>query len=213
MIKAVIFDLDSCLSAADEPGRQLFQPAFDAIVQASAGSHTESVLQQAFHDMWRIPYDVVAQKYAFTPSMLAAGWKEMLQVEVRTPMFGYGDLGALKTLPAMLFLVTSGFRRLQESKIRALGIGELFTAVYVDAIDEPNHRGKEKLMADILQSRRLQPAEVLVVGDSPDSELAVGSRLGIATVQTLRPGVPYAPMATHHIRRLDELEPILDASR
>ena len=31
MIKAIIFDLDSCLAAADEVGEQLFAPAFAAI--------------------------------------------------------------------------------------------------------------------------------------------------------------------------------------
>ena len=31
MTKAIIFDLDSCLAAADEVGEQLFAPAFAAI--------------------------------------------------------------------------------------------------------------------------------------------------------------------------------------
>jgi putative hydrolase of the HAD superfamily len=208
LIKAIIFDLDSCLSAADEPGRQLFQPAFDAILRANHGSHTEANLKEAFEEMWRLPYDFVARKYAFTPEMLAAGWKELVQVEVTAPMTGYGDLSTLKELTAALFLVTSGFRRLQESKIRALGIRPLFTAIFVDAIDEPEHRGKERLIEDILQSNDLAPRETLIVGDNPDSELAVGQRLGIATVQTLRPGVPYSAGATHHIRSIHELKAI-----
>ena len=209
MVKAIIFDLDSCLSAADEPGRQLFQTAFVAIRQANHGSHTEATLRDAFEDMWRLPYDFVARRYTFTPEMFAAGWKELVQVEVTATMFGYGDLSALKELPVVLFLVTSGFRRLQESKIRALGIKPLFTALFIDAIDEPEHRGKEKLIEDILHSNNLVPREVLIVGDNPDSELAVGQRLGIATVQTLRPGVPSSASATHHIRSLHELKAIV----
>jgi len=43
------------------------------------------------------------------------------------------------------FLVTSGFRRLQESKVQALGIGKLLTGIYVDAIDEPRPRGKQRI--------------------------------------------------------------------
>jgi hypothetical protein len=35
-------------------------------------------------------------------------------------MHGYGDLALLAEIPAKLLLVTSGFRRLQESKIEAL---------------------------------------------------------------------------------------------
>jgi len=39
MSKAVIFDLDSCLSAAAEPGQQLFAPAFEAMARANQGTH------------------------------------------------------------------------------------------------------------------------------------------------------------------------------
>ena len=31
MIRAVIFDLDNCLSAADEPGKEFLEPVFDAM--------------------------------------------------------------------------------------------------------------------------------------------------------------------------------------
>jgi putative hydrolase of the HAD superfamily len=209
MTKAIIFDLDSCLSPADEPGQQLFAPAFDAITNANRGSHSASILENAFADMWRLPFDFVAEKYHFTPAMKAAGWQMLAQLEVTTPMVGYGDLTVLKDLPALKFVVTSGFRRLQDSKIRALGIAPLFTAIYIDAIDQPGYRGKQKIFEDILDHYSLQPDQVLVVGDNHDSEIAAGVRLGIRTVQTLRPGVPRSPAATYHIRGLYELGPLL----
>jgi putative hydrolase of the HAD superfamily len=209
MTKAIIFDLDNCLSAADEPGQQLFAPAFAAITRASQGTHVEGVLPQAFADMWRLPFDFVAEKYGFTAVMRAAGWDILSYLEVTTPMHGYGDLEVLKELPGRLFLVTSGFRRLQESKIRALGIASVFTAIEVDAIDEPGHRGKQQIFEHILHACQLQPQHVLVVGDNPESEIGAGCRLGIRTVQTLRPGVPRWPAATHHIQSLHELKPLL----
>lgn len=42
--------------------------------------------------------------------------------------------------------------------------------------------------------------EVLVVGDNPDSEIEAGNRLGLRTVQVLRPGVPRGNNATHYIK-------------
>jgi len=209
MTKAIIFDLDSCLSPADEPGQQLFAPAFDSITNANRGSHSASVLQNAFADMWRLPFDFVAEKYCFTPAMKAAGWQVLAQLEVTTPMVGYGDLAVLKDLPGLKFIVTSGFRRLQESKIRALGIAALFTAIFIDAIDQPGYRGKQKIFEDILDDYSLQPDQALIVGDNHDSEIAAGIRLGIRTVQTLRPGVPRSPAATYHIQGLRELGPLL----
>jgi FMN phosphatase YigB (HAD superfamily) len=55
----------------------------------------------------------------------------------------------------------------------------------------------------------LSSEEVIVVGDNPDSEIEVGNRLGIRTVQILRPEVPRGENATHHIVTLTELKTLL----
>jgi putative hydrolase of the HAD superfamily len=209
MIKALIFDLDSCLAAADEVGESLFATAFQAIRSANIGTVPEEQLRAAFADCWRFPFDFIADKYGFSPAMRAAGFVAFKQTEVRQPMHGYGDLDALAELPAKLFLVTSGFRRLQESKVRALGIAPLFAEVHIDAIDESHPKGKLQAFEAILQKHQLSPNQVLVVGDNPDSEIAAGNRLGMTAIQILRPGVPASPAATHHIHSLRELKRFL----
>jgi putative hydrolase of the HAD superfamily len=118
-------------------------------------------------------------------------------------MRGYGDLTTLKALDLARFLVTSGFRRLQESKIRALGITDWFTSIYIDAIEEPDRRGKQQIFAEILTRQGLRPEQVIVVGDNADSEIEAGHRLGIETVQILRPGVPLAENATWQVHDLE----------
>jgi FMN phosphatase YigB (HAD superfamily) len=210
MIKALIFDLDSCLAPADEVGESLYTAAFQAIRSANDGRVSEEKLHAAFDDCWRFPFDSVAEKYGFSPAMRSAGFEALRQVEVRQPMRGYGDLASLAEIRAKCFLVTSGFRRLQESKIKALGIAHLFTAIHIDAIDEPHPQGKLRAFEAILQAHQLTPSEVLVVGDNPDSEIAVGNRLGMTSIQTLRPGVPASPAVSHHIRTLAELERFLE---
>lgn len=209
MTKALIFDLDNCLAAASEVGEALFEPTFEAIRQANRGTVSEEVLRRALADAWRYPLDWVAVQYGFSEAMLAAGKQSFATVEVREPMVGYGDLATLAELPVARFLVTSGFRRLQESKIKALNAEGLFTAIFIDALDEPGRLGKHGLFQKILADYALAPDEVLVVGDSAESEIAAGNRLGIATVQTLRPGVPHAANATFHIHSLTELKPLL----
>ena len=205
MIKALIFDLDSCLAAADEAGENLFAPAFHAIRGANHDAVSEDQLRAAFKDCWRFPFDFVAEKYRFSPAMRAAGFAVFRIVEVCQTLHGYGDLHELARLPAKLFLVTSGFRRLQESKVKALGMAHLFTAIHIDAIDEGKSAGKLPVFASILHDHGLQPHEVMVVGDNPDSEIAAGNQLGMATIQTLRPGVSPSSAATHTIRTLSEL--------
>jgi FMN phosphatase YigB (HAD superfamily) len=125
-------------------------------------------------------------------------------------MTGYADLAALADLPVKLFLVTSGFRKLQDSKIDALGLKSNFEAVYVDGIDESDRRGKEGLFREILERYRFESRSVLVVGDNPESEIEAGNRLGMATVQILRPGVIAGTTATHYIHGLGELRRLLE---
>ena len=105
--------------------------------------------------------------------------------------------------------MTSGLRRLQESKIKALGFERFFTAIYVDAIDEADRKGKQSVFKGILDDYRLRPEEVLVVGDDPDSENEAGNRLGITTVEVLRARVPRGNNASHYTDDLTELKGLL----
>jgi putative hydrolase of the HAD superfamily len=209
MIKAIIFDLDNCLAAANQVGDQIFSPAFNAIRSANHGAISDESLNQAFADCWWHPLDWVANKYGFSKEMLTAGWKVFTTTEVTQPMHGYGDLVTISELSVQRFLVTSGFRRLQQSKIRALALEPWFTAIFIDAIDEPDRKGKQGYFELILDTYHFSPQEVLVVGDDQDSEIEVGNRLGIKTVQTLRTGIPRAKNATFYIYSLTELKELL----
>jgi putative hydrolase of the HAD superfamily len=208
-IDAVIFDLDNCLADATEVGPALVEPMFAAIRAANDGRLTEAALERAFADSWRMALDVVAEKHGFSPAMLDAGWAVARTLAVTTPMRGYADLPVLRDLGVPLFLVTSGFRRLQESKIDALGLRGVLTA-FVDAIDEPDRLGKRGLFSQIAAAHGFTPARVLIVGDNLESEIAAGNALGMPTVQLLRPGVVRADGARsyaadlHDIRRLVE---------
>jgi FMN phosphatase YigB (HAD superfamily) len=210
MIKALILDLDNCLAAANEVGEDVFKPAFEAMRNANHGTLTDEQLAEAFEEIWRRPLDFVALKFGFSQEMLAAGWNAFSQTVIETPMKGYGDLAVLRELPFELYLVTSGFRGLQESKVKALQIADLFREIEIDAIDEDDRKGKQGVFASILERKELKPEEVIVVGDNPDSEIEAGNRLGIRTVQILRPGIPRANNATFYIETFHELKTLLE---
>jgi len=209
MINTIIFDLDNCLAAADEVGRDLLEPMFIAIRRANRGLLSAPVLEQALAECWRSSLDAVANDYGFSDDMLAAGWKAARRLSVTGPMHGYPDLKVLAELPATLFLVTTGFRSLQESKIDALGFRRRFEGVYVDAFDEPGRTSKLAIFRDIMARQRVEPQHVLVVGDNPASEIEAGNRLGIPTVQILRPGVTRCAEARHHIQGLEGLRHLI----
>ena len=203
-----IFDLDNCLCDARAVGPACFDAAFDAIRRANDGAVPADRLQQAFDDCWFSAFSLVAARHRFTPAMVAAGFEAFAALTVDGPLRGYDDLAVLPDLDVRRMLVTSGFRRLQESKLAALGIGPWFEQVIIDAVDG-DHPGKQAIFERIVTREGLDPAAVLVVGDNPLSELQAGKALGMRTVQTLRPNVHPAGIADHRIHRLDELKPIL----
>lgn len=206
---AVIFDLDNCLAPAEQIGVDLFRPAFDAIAAANDGSVSAEAMQQAFSDIWVHAFDWVARRYHFTPAMVDAGWNAFARAEVKKPMVGYADLAEVTAISADRFLVTTGFRRLQESKIRALGIASFFRGIIVDAIDEVDHKGKRAYFQEIIGRYSYAPQEVVIVGDNPESEIQAGKDLGLRTVQILRPGVVRSAKAVHHIYGVKELQSLL----
>ena len=89
MTKAILFDLDSCLAAADEVGEQLFAPAFAAIRAANDGTVPEEKLRAAFAECWRVAFDAVADKYGFTEAMRPASWQVFRQTEVTGQAAGW----------------------------------------------------------------------------------------------------------------------------
>lgn len=177
---------------------------------ANHGALSPDELDRAFRDCWVHAFDVVADRHGFTGAMRAAGARAFTRIEVHGPMHGYGDLDVLPRLGDRRFLVTSGFRRLQESKVRALGVAPLFDEIVIDAVDDAERRGKEGVFADLIARYRIDPAGVLVIGDNADSELAAARRLGLGRVQVLRPGVVPAPDVTARVRGLAELREMLD---
>lgn len=209
MIRAIVFDLDKCLAPPEEIGRGFFEPALEAIRQANNGLMRDDVLEEAFGDFWHLAYDEVASRHGFSDEMKRAGWEVFREFRMPGPLNGYGDLDVLRDFQVPLLLVTTGFRSFQQSKVDALGIRERFAEVIVDAIDESERLGKQRIFAGILERFGWRPDEVLVVGDNPESEIDAGNRLGMPTVQILRPGVVRGEGARSHVRTLAELRKLM----
>jgi FMN phosphatase YigB (HAD superfamily) len=101
---------------------------------------------------------------------------------------------------ALAFLVTTGSPATQRRKLERLGLaGDLDEVLYGDAFAGT---GKRELIAGLLDRRGIAPAETLVVGDRPASEIRAALDLGCRALRILAgefaaeptpPGVPEAP--------------------
>ena len=169
---------------------------------------SSEVLEQAINDTWYAPFSVVCERYSLPRTFLAI-WNEWQEtVSFDQPLIPYPDvMSSLETLRSqghLLYLLTSGYRRFQRAKIDALGITQLFDEIHIDAVDE-SCSGKVAIISDLLLSRNWNRKDLLIVGDSATSEIDAGLRLGIPTIQILRPGIIATDLADRHIHSLVEL--------
>jgi putative hydrolase of the HAD superfamily len=138
-------------------------------------------------------------------------WCEAVSaVEVTEPLAPYADVRAgLEQVSLRRFLLTTGFRRLQMSKLRQLGLNSLFVAVYVDALEPPGPIGKRALLKRLAVEHGLATSEVVVIGDRADDELSAARGLGMLAVQVLRPGVVPSPEVPWRIPDFEALPAFL----
>jgi FMN phosphatase YigB (HAD superfamily) len=209
MIRAAVFDLDNTLFDSTTVPAEALAPAVAAVRRANVGPEAlpPHVLEAALLAAQRFGFLHVADTYG-APAFLRSAWRDAYRTLVleRAALVPYPDvMPVLPTLDVIRLLLTTGFRRMQESKIAALRIGHLFDGIYIDALDGGGSPHKRALLEEILRTRQLAPSEVLVIGDSADNEIAAGNALGAVTVQVLRPGVPRTETARHHLTTFTEL--------
>ncbi len=216
---AVIFDHDNTLADATRVGEDLFQPAFDAVLgKVSAQNRADKPymdkLTRAFAACWFTAFDAVAKSHDFTADMTDAGKKAFTEIQVKKES-GYAPYRDAYLVPLIhahmpCFLVTSGFQKLQESKIDVLGMRPWFDEFIVDRVDVAGaSHGKKVVFADIVKRHGFKHERVLVVGDNPVSEIKAGNELGMHTVQVLRPRVEWSNDANAHIFTLAQLWPLI----
>lgn len=212
MIRAAVFDLDNTLYDATTVPDDVLAPAIAAVRRANAGPQAipADVLEAAIQSAGRLGFLQVAERHGL-PASLRAAWRAAYQgLVVTTRLSTYPDvLPSLGALDLTKLLLTTGFRGMQESKIEALDIAHLFDAIYIDALDQGGGPGKQRLLQEILDTYHCRAAEVLVIGDSAENEIAAGNALGAVTVQMLRPGIVFSDAAQYHLTTLAELPRLL----
>lgn len=175
-VKAIIYDLDNTIYPVSSIGYKLFGPLFDLI--AASGQHNDS-MEAIRHAIMRTPFRLVAQRHNFSDELTQQGIDLQETIDYKDEIHAFDDYPEIKNIPGERFLVTTGFKTMQLSKIRQLGITDDFREVHVV---NPVETSKKEVFADILKRYNYKPEEVLVVGDDPESEIAAAKALGIPTV-------------------------------
>jgi putative hydrolase of the HAD superfamily len=176
--KAIIYDLDNTIYPVSSIGNELFTSLFQLIDQD--GGHTEN-MEAIKADIMRKPFQVVAADYHFSRQLTQRGIALLKDLTYEGVIEPFSDYREVKHLPGERFLVTTGFLKLQQSKIRKMGLEQDFKDIHI--VDPAtSDKTKKEVFAEIMDKHGYRPEEVLVVGDDPDSEIRAAQELGIAAV-------------------------------
>ncbi|MEQ8470237.1 MAG: HAD family hydrolase [Marinoscillum sp.] len=174
--KALILDLDDTIYPTKSLDKDQVQGFFDALDRYNDSVSTED-LQKAKQEMWIHPIHVVARRYEFSQRMYEQSM-DFFDREFKFSIRPFPDYQSLADLKLPLFLVTTGPTKLQEAKIKSLGIENHFKEII---IDDPMAMkgGKVAAFQSLIDRHQLTPSAVLVIGDNPDSEIAAAKDLNI----------------------------------
>jgi putative hydrolase of the HAD superfamily len=201
MRRAYIFDLDNTLFHTPSIGDELFAPVYKLI--HDSGEHEEN-FDAIKEDFTRIPFQKIAEKYKFSGSLATECTRLLKQLEYNKPIEPFEDYNVIKSLPGDRFIVTSGFTRMQQSKIKSLGIEDDFKEVHI--IDNTTtDKVKKDIFSEIMRNHNYKPEEVIVVGDDPESEIKGGNDLGLVTILYDKNKVHSSSESTYTIQTLSEL--------
>lgn len=176
--KAIILDLDNTIYSVHTIGNELFASLFELIEQD--GNHVKEMEQIKDHIMRR-PFQLIARDFGFSEALTERSMTFFKDLSYRGKIEPFEDYAFVRTLPIQKFLVTTGFPKLQQSKIEGMNLVPDFTEIHV--VDPAtSERTKKDVFTDILGRHGYKKEEVLVVGDDLHSEIKAAQDLGIDAV-------------------------------
>ena len=179
MTKTTLFiDLDNTIYPVSSIGDALFQPVLELIGnEPSLIDNMEAIKM----DMMRRPFQKVAKDFNFSKSLMQEVLDQLAETVCIGPMQTFDDYDQLRSLSQIKFLITTGFTKMQRSKVHLLQIEDDFKEIHI--VDpQQSRRTKKDVFLDLMNRYELSKGSILVIGDDPNSELKAASELNLDTV-------------------------------
>jgi putative hydrolase of the HAD superfamily len=177
MKRALILDLDNTIYPVSSIAERLFGELFKLIDE---GLEDRSVAGAAKIELTRRPYQHVADEFGFGTELKDKGVQLLNNLTFDSPMQAFSEYEDIRAINIDKHLVTTGFTKLQMSKVKMLNIEADFKQVYVVDPDLSDLTKKD-IFAIIMKDNGYAVNEVLVIGDDPQSEIKAALELGIDT--------------------------------
>jgi len=202
--KAIIFDLDNTIFPVPQIGHTLFAPMFALIEQAGYHGHE---MDQIKDEVMRRPFQRVAQEHHFSEELTNKSIELLQSLEFNGTVDPYEDYAHIQRLPHDKYLVTTGFRKMQQSKIDSLGLWNDFKEIHI--IDPTTTKQTKKdVFAEIMHRHAYKPEDVMIVGDDLHSEIKAAQELGVYALWYDKEGL-YEPVPG--VKKIKEYGELLKA--
>ena len=142
---------------------------------------TDHMLFLTKDEVMQRPFQLVAKDHHFSEVLTAKCVDVLKELAYHDTIEPFEDFALVKGWPIDKFLVTTGFVKMQQSKVDRLGLAPDFKEIHI--VDPATtNKTKKDVFADILQRHGYAKEEVLVVGDDPNSEIKAARELEIDAV-------------------------------
>jgi len=205
MKKAVIFDLDNTIYPVSSIAGNLFNGLFAVLDQnAHTINQTDNdAVGKIKEEMTRRPFQYIADKYGLAEHIRNKMTEVLRNMTYDEPMRPFDDYNHLRQIPLDKYLVTTGYLKLQYSKVRQLGIENDFREIVVVDPDV-SRKTKKDVFAKIMEKYGYEPQDLLIIGDDPDSEIKAALSLGIDTFLYDPTGRYHQEASTHRSDKLKD---------
>ena len=182
MKKALILDLDNTIYPVSSISENLFEALFDVLDQHAEiiNSNDANSVNKIKDEMTRRPFQHIADDFALDKGVRDKMIDMLRNMAYTQPMKPYADYQHVRAILLDKFLVTTGFSKLQWSKVRMLGIENDFKHIHIVDPDI-NQLTKRDIFSEIMQAHNYEAIDLLVIGDDPESEIKAAKALDIDT--------------------------------
>ena len=176
--KTIILDLDNTIYPVSSIGDKLFKSLLKLITESGEYKGNFDAIKA---EIFRRPFQFIADEFSFSEKLKSDSLLLLEELTYDEPIVPFEDYKFTRQFECKKFLVTTGFNKMQQSKIRNLGIANDFEEIFV--IDPgSSDLNKTDIFRKILKDYNFEAADVIVVGDDLNSEIKAGKELGIATI-------------------------------
>lgn len=207
MIRALILDMDNTIFPTNTISDELFEPIYQ-LLEKYKDKVGEENIAEIRKLMSKKAWQKIAEEYEFTDELTKEGADILRETTYHKPIDPFEDYILVKELDMDKYLVTMGFTKMQWSKVKMLNVESDYKEVLVND-PETKEDTKKEVFQRMMEKYNLQPQEVLVIGDDPESEIKAGNDLQIPTVLYDRMNEYEDKHATHHIHNYSELAAII----